>query len=93
MSSFPFRSTPRMRRSAKRQSQKMQFLVEPLEGRTLLTLNFAAAYNIQGTGVTVDQASIDAKGNAYICGDYTGTATFGKDSGGSLVTKNNSGGG
>ena len=92
MLKFRERSTARVRHSAKRHSQKRQFLVEPLEGRTLLTLNFAAAYNIQGTGVTVDQASIDAKGNAYICGDYTGTATFGKDAGGSSVTKNNTSG-
>jgi hypothetical protein len=91
MSKSPDRSTPRVRRSAKRQSQTKRLLVEALEGRTLLTLNFAAAYNIQGSGVEVDQVTSDAKGDAYISGDYEGTATFGKNAAGTTIQKDNSG--
>ena len=46
MSNSQDRPTRGVRRPAKRQSHKRQFVVEPLEGRALLTLNFATAYNI-----------------------------------------------
>jgi hypothetical protein len=81
------RSNSRARRCAARRSHKNGLLVETLEGRTLLTINFATAFNIQGSGVVVNQVAIDPTSNAYVAGDYTGSATFGKDSGGNTIQK------
>ena len=65
--------------------------IEALEGRTLLSLNFSAGYEILGTGVTVSQVATDAQGNAYVAGYYYGRADFGKDAGGNDYQKNNDG--
>jgi hypothetical protein len=83
------RSNPRGRHSAARSSRKNRLLVEALEGRTLLTIGFATALDIQGSGVVVSGVAIDAQGNAYVAGYYTGSATFGKDSGGKIIHKDN----
>ena len=91
MSQSPDRSTPRVRRSAKRRSREAAAPGRGARGRTLLTLGFDTAFNIQGAGVAVSQAAIDATGNTYIAGQYTGTATFGKTAGGSTVMKNSTG--
>ena len=93
MSKSQDRSTPRVRRSDKRRSLKNHLRIEAVSrGARLLTLSFTSAFNIQGAGVTVNQVANDATGDAYIAGEYTGTATFGKDAGGNPITKNNTSG-
>jgi hypothetical protein len=90
MSNSHDRSTRQDRHSAARPSRKRRPCVEALEGRTLMTLNLAAASHLQGSGVQVIQVAIDTKSNAFVAGYYTGTANFGNDAGGNSVIKNNS---
>ncbi len=68
------RSASRARRPSRR-----QLAVEALEARRLLTLNFTAAYEIGGLSIAAggNQVAIDAQGNTYVAGQFSGVATFG----------------
>jgi hypothetical protein len=74
-----------------RPSHRGRPAVEALEGRRLLSLDFTAGFQILGNGVHNLQVAIDAQGNAYVAGAYSGRADFGKDAGGNEYQKNNGG--
>jgi hypothetical protein len=82
------RLTSPARRSPKRRTQKRRLAVETLEVRTLLSLNFSAAYEIKGSNVSIFQVATDAQGDAFITGSYQGDATFGTGPGGTVEKDN-----
>ena len=79
------------RRLRGRPSHRRRPAVEALEGRTLLSLDFTAGFQILGIEVDSAQVATDAQGNAYVAGSYIGRADFGKDAGGNEYQKNDVG--
>ncbi len=58
-----------------------------------MTLNFSAASQFGGGGTVAlgegHQVAIDSQGDTFLAGNFTGQVTFGKDSGGNVVSVNN----
>jgi len=59
-------------------------IVESLEGRRLLTLDFASAFGVGGS-ITASAIALDAQGDTYVTGNFTGKVVFDPNSSGSDV--------
>src|SRR5947209_1802296 len=59
--------------------------VESLEGRQLLTLDFASAFGIGGNSINVGRIALDAQGDTYATGGFTGKVSFDANSTGGNV--------
>src|SRR5262245_48468654 len=64
-----------VRRPALR-GRRRQLALEPLEDRSLLTLGFTSAFGLTATLPDSDRCALDAAGDIYVTGDFTGTANF-----------------
>ena len=65
--------------------RRRRFAVESLEGRQLLTLNFASAFGVGGNSVYVAKTALDAQGDTFVTGNFTGKVDFDPNGGGSNV--------
>src|SRR3954447_26019267 len=51
-------------------------VVESLEGRTLLTIDFASSFSIGGDNLNIAKVAFDAQGDTYLAGNFTGNVNF-----------------
>jgi hypothetical protein len=65
--------------------RRRRFAVETLEGRQLLTLNFASAFGVGGAAVHASHVAVDAQGDTFVTGGFTGKVDFDPGGGGSNV--------
>jgi hypothetical protein len=56
--------------------------LETLEGRQLMTYDFAAAFGVGGAGITVNRIALDDAGDSFVTGSFTGRVDFDPTPGG-----------
>jgi len=86
MSRLSDRFRYRLGRAARRgtRDRRCRPVVEALEGRRLLTLDFGSAFGVGGV-IVPNGIALDAQGDTYVTGNFTGKVIFDPNSSGSDV--------